>query len=168
MRNAKLRHVLAVSLLACVATAHAAPPEYKTIHMEIDVARPASVVWSRIGGYCDISKWIPTLDCKMTSGNGDVGSVRELAGGRVVEILIGKTDLSYGYTQPAKPGEFYNLYHGFMEAKPVTDKTSKILYTLVYDVSDKPDQAARDADATRRRTTFETALKKMKELAEAP
>jgi hypothetical protein len=53
-----------------------------------------------------------------------------------------------------------------MEAKPVTKKTSKILYTLIYDVSDKPDQAAKDADIARRRDTFNGALKKMKQIAE--
>jgi hypothetical protein len=77
------------------------------------------------------------------------------------------TDLSYGYTQPAREGQFYNLYHGFMEAKPVTERTSKLIYTLVYDVSDRPDQAAKDADVARRRGMFEGALKNMKELAEA-
>jgi hypothetical protein len=162
-----MRHALPVALLGCVFSVSAAAPEYRTIHMEIDVARPAKEVWAKIGGYCDISKWIPALDCRMTSGVGDIGSVRELAGGRITEILVGKTDLSYGYTQPVKPGEFYNLYHGFMEARPVTGKTSKILYTLVYDVSDKPDDATKEADIARRRTTFETALKKMKEIAEA-
>jgi len=166
MRHA-LTLALSLALLVSATSAFAAPPEYRTIHMEIDVSKPAKEVWSKVGGYCDISKWIPALDCKMTSGNGDIGSVRELAGGRVTEILVGKTDLSYGYTQPVKPGEFYNLYHGFMEAKPVSAKTSKILYTLVYDVSDKADDAAKEADVARRKTTFEGALKKMKEIAEA-
>ena len=86
--------------------------------------------------------------------------------GRVLEILVGKTDLSYGYTQPVKEGEFYNLYHGFIEAKPVTKKSCKILYTLIYDVSDKPDQAAKDADIARRRGMFEAALKKIRQIAE--
>ena len=80
---------------------------------------------------------------------------------------MGQTGLSYGYTQPVKEGSFYNLYHGYMEARPVTSKTSKILYTLVLDVSDKADKAAKDAELARRRTNFETALKKMKEIAEA-
>ena len=44
--------------------------------------------------------------------------------------------------------------------------TSKMLYTLVYDVSDKPDQAAKDADIARRRGMFEGALQNMKKLAE--
>jgi hypothetical protein len=81
---------------------------------------------------------------------------------------VAKTDLSYGYTQPVREGQFYNLYHGFMEAKPVTAQSSKIIYTLVYDVSDKADQAAKDADIAQRRTRFEAALQNMKALAEAP
>jgi hypothetical protein len=144
----------------------AAEPEYATIKMEIDVARPAKDVWARVGGYCDISAWLG-LDCKVTSGDGGIGTVRALAGGRVLEILVAQTELSYGYTQPVKEGSFYNLYHGFMEARPVTDRTSKILYTLVLDVSDKADKAAKDADLSGRRTRFENALKKMKEIAEA-
>jgi hypothetical protein len=95
-----------------------------------------------------------------------MGTVRVLAGGRVTEILVAQTELSYGYTQPVREGQFYNLYHGFMEARPVTATTSKILYTLVYDVSDKADAAAKDADVAQRRTRFETALQNMKKMAE--
>jgi len=160
-----VRYLLSLVLMVFATVTFAAEPEYRTLKMEIDIAKPAAEVWSKVGGYCDISKWLP-LDCAITSGDGGVGTVRVLAGGRITEILVGMTDLSYGYTQPAKEGTFYNLYHGFMEARPVTDKTSKMVYTLVYDVSDKPDQAAKDADITRRRTAFEGALKKMKQLAE--
>ena len=145
--------------------ASAAEPEYVTIKMEIDVAKPAKEVWAKVGGYCDISKWF-NVDCKITSGSGDMGTVRVLANGRVTEILVAKTDLSYGYTQPAPEGKFYNLYHGFLEVKPVTDKTCKILYTLMYDISDKADKAAKDADIAGRRTRFEAGLKAMKEMAE--
>jgi hypothetical protein len=164
------RFPLGLTLLTLLATsAFAAPalaaPEYRTIKLEIDVARPAAEVWAKVGKYCDISQWL-NLDCTITEGDGGIGTVRALAGGKVLEILVGKTDLSYGYTQPAKEGQFYNLYHGFMEAKPVTKKTSKILYTLIYDVSDKPDQAAKDADIARRRDVFNGALQKMKQIAE--
>jgi len=144
----------------------AAGPEYAVVKMEIDVARPAKDVWAKVGGYCDITAWLG-LECKIVSGNGGIGTVRDLANGRVLEILVAQTELSYGYTQPVKEGSFYNLYHGFMEARPVTAKTSKILYTLMLDVSDKADKAAKDADLAGRRTRFEGALKKMKEIAEA-
>ena len=140
--------------------------EYVTIELEIDIDRPAAEVWEKVGGYCDISDWL-NVDCAITSGDGGMGTVRVLAGGRVIEILVAMTELSYGYTQPAVEGQFYNLYHGFMEARPVTANTSKMLYTLVYDVSNLADQAAKDADMARRRGMFEGALAAMKEIAES-
>jgi len=161
-----MRLCLAVlGTLAFAASALAAEPEYATVKMQIDVAKPAKEVWSKVGGYCDISKWL-NVDCKIASGDGGMGTVRVLAGGRVTEILVAKTDLSYGYTQPVKEGSFYNLYHGFLEVKPLTDKTSRIFYTLMLDVSDKPDKAAKDADLAMRKMRFEGALESMKKLAE--
>src|ERR1051325_6032291 len=164
------RSVLAalIGSIALTGTAIAADPQYTTIKMEIDVARPAAAVWARVGGYCDITKWLDNIECVIKSGDGGIGTVRVLGGGRVTEILVGKTDLSYGYTQPVRDGQFYNLYHGFLEAKPVTAQTSKLLYTLMYDISDKADAAARQADMAQRRTRFEGALQNMKKLAEAP
>ncbi len=152
--------------LFAVGSAFAQEPEYTTIELEIDIDRPAEEVWARVGGYCDISQWL-NVDCEITSGDGDMGTVRVLAGGRIVEILVAQTELSYGYTQPAVEGQFYNLYHGFMEARPVSDTSSTMLYTLVYDISDKADQAEKDADIARRRGMFETALQNMKALAES-
>jgi hypothetical protein len=164
-----LRSVLfAFSVAALAATATAAEPEYTTIKLEIDIAKPAKEVWAKVGGYCDISKWLNNVDCKITSGDGGMGTVRVLAGGRVTEILVAQTELSYGYTQPVREGQFYILYHGFMEARPATATTTKMLYTLMYDVSNLADQAAKDADIARRRGMFETALQNMKALAEAP
>ena len=165
-----MRRYVILTLLGSMAFAGhalAADPQYTTIKMEIDVAKPAAAVWAKVGGYCDISKWLD-VDCVIKSGDGGIGTVRVLGGGRVTEILVGRTELSYGYTQPVREGQFYNLYHGFVEARPVTAQTSKLLYTLMYDISDKPDQAARQADMAQRRTRFEGALKTMKMLAEAP
>ncbi|MGA0933553.1 MAG: SRPBCC family protein [Pseudohongiellaceae bacterium] len=144
----------------------AAEPEYVTIDMEIDINKSAEDVWAAVGDYCDIGEW-GGLDCEITSGDGGMGTVRALLGGRIIEILVAQTELSYGYTQPAVEGQFYNLYHGFMEARPVTANTSKMLYTLVYDVSNLADQAAKDADVARRRTMFENLLVNIKNIAEA-
>ena len=164
------RYVIAVLIgtVALAAPARAADPQYMTIKMEIDVAKPAAAVWAKVGGYCDITKWLDVTDCAIKSGDGGIGTVRLLRGGQVTEILVAKTDLSYGYTQPVREGQFYNLYHGYLESKPVTAQTSKLLYTLMYDISDKADEAARKADVAQRRTRFEGALKNMKKLAEAP
>jgi hypothetical protein len=155
-----------LALVLITAPAFAAEPEYTTLRMEIDIAKPAAEVWAKVGKYCDISAWF-NLKCKIVSGDGGIGTVRSLDEGRVLEILVAQTELSYGYTQPVKPGAFYNLYHGFMEARPVSANTSKMIYTLMLDVSDKADKAAKDADLAQRRTRFEAGLKKMKEIAEA-
>lgn len=158
--------VTALAALAFSTSAAAAEPEYVRIEMEIDINKPAAEVWAKVGGYCDIEKWLPQLACEITSGDGGMGTVRSLAGGRIKEILIAQTEMGYGYTQPVVEGQYYILYHGFMEARPVTATTSKMLYKLVYDVSNLADQAAKDADMARRRASFETALANMKKMAE--
>ena len=154
------------TVFACSFT-QAAGPEYVTVKMEIDIAKPAAEAWAKVGGYCDISKWA-NLACQITAGDGGIGSVRSLDNGRVTEILVAGTELSYGYTQPVVEGTKYNLYHGFFEARPVTATTSKLLYTLVLDASVYADQATRDADLLRRRTSFEGRLKTMKTMIETP
>ena len=139
-------------------------PTYITIPLEIDVARPAAEVWARIGKYCDIGEWLQIpAGCKMLSGTeGEVGSVRSVAS----EVLVGKTLYSYTYTQTVRAGRPYNLYHGTLEVRPVTDKTSKIIYTLMYDNSMLPDDAAREKDKMTRTATFQRAMANMKTLAE--
>ena len=139
-----------------------AKPTYTSIAMEIDVARPAADVWKRIGKYCDIGEWFQ-IPCTITQGkDGEFGAVRSVAN----EILVGKTELSYTYTQPVRAGRPYNLYHGTLEARPVTATTSKLVYTLVYDNSMLADDAAKERDRAQRTTTFTRALQNMKTLAE--
>ena len=139
-----------------------AAPIYVTIPLEITVDRPAAEVWKRIGKYCDIAEWFQVA-CTITSGkDGEVGAVRSVAN----EVLVGKTELSYTYTQPVREGRPYNLYHGTLEARPLTATTSKLLYTLVYDNSMLADDAAREKDKASRTATFTRALQNMKILAE--
>ena len=139
-----------------------ASPTYVSIPMEIMVNRPAAEVWKRIGKYCDIGEWFQ-IPCTITQGkDGEFGSVRSVAN----EILVGKTELSYTYTQPVRAGRPYNLYHGTLEARPVTATTSKLVYTLVYDNSMLADDAAKERDRAQRTTTFTRALQNMKTLAE--
>jgi hypothetical protein len=82
--------------------------------------------------------------------------------------MVAKTDLSYGYAQQSEEGQFYDLYHGLMEAKPVDNSSSKLFYTLVYDLSDFPDHAAKNADKARRSAQFDTLLLNIKTMAEKP
>ena len=139
-----------------------ANPTYTSLLMEVDVNRPAAEVWKRVGKFCDIGEWMG-FPCQITSGkDGEVGTIRNI--GR--EVLVGKTDLSYTYAQPVTAGQPYLLYHGTLEAKPVTATTSKLLYTLMWDNSTCADDAAREQDKAQRRQMFENALKNMKILAE--
>jgi hypothetical protein len=139
-----------------------AAPTYVSIPLEIDVDRPAAEVWKRVGKYCDIAEWFQ-IACTITAGkDGEVGAVRSVAN----EVLVGKTELSYTYTQPVREGRPYNLYHGTLEARPVTATTSKLVYTLMYDNSMLTDDAARERDKAQRTATFTRALQNMKIIAE--
>src|SRR5271166_460282 len=139
-----------------------ANPTYISIPMEIAVNRPAAEVWKRVGKFCDIGEWF-RIPCKMLSGQeGEFGSVRSVGN----EVLVGKTELSYTYTQTVRAGRPYNLYHGTLEARPVTATTSKLVYTLIYDNSMLADDAAREKDKAQKTATFTRALENMKILAE--
>jgi hypothetical protein len=139
-----------------------ANPTYVSIPLEITVDRPAADVWKRIGKFCDIGEWLQ-IPCTITSGkDGEFGAVRSVAG----EVLVGKTELSYTYTQTVKAGRPYNLYHGTLEARPVTATTSKIVYTLVFDNSMLADDAAREKDRAQKTAVFTRAIQNMKTLAE--
>ncbi|MEZ6028572.1 MAG: SRPBCC family protein [Hyphomonadaceae bacterium] len=138
---------------------------YVTIPMEITVNKPVKDVWARVGKYCDIAEWFQiAAGCTITSGkDGEVGSVRSVG----AEILVGKTEYSYTYTQPVREGRSYNLYHGTLEARAIDANTTRLIYTLVYDLSlVAGDEAAKAADVERRRTAFTRALSNMKILAE--
>ena len=174
MRNhfGKTVYALAALCLAHAASAQAPPaapvsnvvanPTYTSIPMEITVNRPAAEVWKRVGKFCDIGEWLQ-VNCTIVSGkDGEFGTVRSIGG----EILVGKTELSYTYTQPVRAGVPYILYHGTLEARPLTATTSKLIYTLVYDNSTLADDAAREADKARRTTQFTRAIENMKILAE--
>src|SRR5207244_12860807 len=94
--------------------------------------------------------------------DGEFGAVRSVAN----EVLVGKTELSYTYTQRPRADRPYNLYHGTLEARPVTATTSKLVYTLFFDNSMLADDAARERDKAQKTTQFTTALQNMKILAE--
>jgi hypothetical protein len=169
--------VLALALIGLAAYAQApkpaapkgsvvvASPTYTSIAMEITVNRPAAEVWKRVGKYCDLGEWLQVpAGCRILSGkDGEFGAVRSAGGG---EVLVGRTEFSYTYTQTPKEGIPYNLYHATVEARPLTPTTSKLVYTLFFDNSMLPDDTARAADKETRRARFMQALQNMKTLAE--
>ena len=139
-----------------------ANPTYISIPMEVSVNRPAAEVWKRVGKFCDIGECL-RIPCTITSGkDGEFGAVRSVAN----EVLVGRTERSYTYTQPVRAGRPYNLYHGTLEARPVTATTSKLVYTLMFDNSMLTDDAAREKDKAQKTAFFTQALENMKILAE--
>ena len=164
--------VLALAAPAGQALAAAAPaplavasPDYRTLVLETDVARPAAQVWARVGKYCDITEWLG-LPCVLAGKDGQVGSVRTLNGGAVIEMIVGGTDLSYTYAQPVRVGTPYNAYHGTVAARPLTPTTSRLSITFFYDTSMLGDEAARAAERSARTARWTGALQNMKILAE--
>jgi hypothetical protein len=161
--------IAAVRAQAPAPTAPAAPsgivvanPTYISIPLEITVNKPAAEVWKRVGKFCDIGEWLQ-IPCMITAGkDNEFGAVRSVAN----EVLVAKTELSYTYTQPVREGRPYNLYHGTLEARPLTATTSKLIYTLMFDNSMLADDAARERDKAQKTTTFTRALQNMKTLAE--
>lgn len=152
-----LAAIAALGLTA--ATAKAA--DYVSIVQETAVNAPAETVWQKVGGYCDIGAWLKTT-CEITSGTDrEVGAVRKIAG-RVVEVIVAKTPLSYTYAD-ADPKI---LYHGTIEVRPVDKKTSKIVYTLFFDQASIPAEQ-QQANRDRRKAMFGNVLNTMKAQAEA-
>jgi hypothetical protein len=179
LTNIVARGALALACLTSVAVAQGPPPAppippgaavspvvanptYVSIPLEVTVNRPAAEVWKRVGKYCDIGEWLQ-VPCTLTSGkDGEFGTVRSIGG----EVLVGKTELSYTYTQTVRANRAYNLYHGTLEARPLTATTSKLVYTLVFDNSMLADDDAREKDKSQKAATFQRALDNMKILAE--
>ena len=137
-------------------------PHYVSLPMRIAVDAPVDKVWARVGKYCDIGEWgFP--GCTLLSGkDGELGAVRSIG----TEVLVGQTHWSYIYAQPLRTGGAYTLYHGTLEARPLDPARTTLFYTLLWDNSSEPDEAARAKDLDRRRTLFEGFLRTMKLLCE--
>ena len=143
-----------------------ASPAYTAITMEITVNRPVAEVWKRVGKYCDVSEWLQApAPCKIISGKDGEFWRRPLRRRRRSARGPNRAS-SYTYAQTPKEGRPYNLYHGTIEARPLTPATSKLVYTLFFDNSMLPDDTARAADVEARRARFTQALQNMKTLAE--
>lgn len=181
MNLSKLHHgtFLAVAVLACPIQAQdtqtrvprepaplAVPnPHYVTLSTSVVVNAPVEKVWSRVGGFCDITEWMNSpafADCTYLQGSGDFCSVRSI----VSEVLVGKTEYSYTYAQPPHVNTPWNMAHSTLAAEPLTSTTTRLSYTSVRDDSVLKDDAARQQDFASRKASFETWLNNMKTLAE--
>ena len=154
----------ALAALTVTAAGAACAEDFVTVPLETTVNAPADKAWPKISGYCLIGAWFKTT-CTVTSGkDGEMGAIRVIAG-RVTELLVAKTAWSYTYQQPKSPID----YHGTVEIQPIDKKTSKLLYTLVYDADALPKHEPEDkaADKANRTKQFTALVATMKAAAEA-
>ena len=144
-------------------SAPAAPPaDYAVLNLNVSVDAPVNVVWKKVGGYCDIAAWLK-LPCSLSSGTGEVGTIRHLAIGKGVdEIMVAKTAHSYTYTQP----DTTILYHGTLEVVADGKDHAKILYNLIWNQGPDGTDDAKAKDRDRRTKAFTGALDNMKAIVE--
>jgi hypothetical protein len=162
IRSCCLLGAIVMGTVLCAGTASAA--DYAVVNLHTDVDQPMEVVWKKVGGYCDIAAWLK-VTCDLTSGTGEVGTVRHLTirGNAVDEVLVAKTAHSYTYTQPNTT----ILYHGTLEVVPNGKGHSTLLYTLIWDQSADGSDDAKAKDRDGRTKAFTNALASMKAIAEA-
>lgn len=159
---------IALTVAAAVAALTALPSqaaEFTVVKREIVVARPAAQVWAKVGAdYCAISVWL-SMTCQVIQGDGNVGSNRKL-NGMTEEIMVAQTPMSYTYLQTVGARASYD-YHGTLSVEPGPNaRSSKIVYTLVYDQGGM-DEKTRNDTRTGLETRFQGAVESMKKLAEA-
>ena len=145
------------------------PADWTILTLTANTNKPAAVTWDRIGGHdwCGILRFLDRLKgCTINSGTGEVGSVRTVMVGTTptVEMAVARTPLSYTYAQPFTP----IFYHGTMAVEPVDATHSKIVYTLIWNQTPVGDAAAQAAAREARQKSFQLAVDKMAEAANAP
>jgi hypothetical protein len=164
--------LMTAALVALGATAAQAqtpqPADWTTLTMTADIAKPADAAWERIGGndWCGIAKYLDVKSCTITSGKGELGSVRTIDTGTatVVEIAVARTAHSYTYAQPFTP----IFYHGTLAVEPAGKGHSKLVYTLIWNQTAVGDAAAQVAAREGRHKRFQAAVDKMAAAANAP
>jgi len=161
---AALTAVLITGAVTAADAPAAAPADYAVLNLSIDVNAPMDVVWKKVGGYCDIAAWLH-VTCNLTSGSGDVGTIRHLTirGNAVDEIMVAKTAHSYTYTQPNTT----ILYHGTLAVVPNGKDHSELLYNLIWNQGPDGSDESKAKDRDGRTRIFNGALQSMKALAEA-
>ena len=159
-----MKRILAGALFMSLAALPAMAADYASFSLTTTGNASAEKTWSRIGDYCAIKDWLGTT-CSISTGSGDVGTIRLLNNGAVTEMMVAKTPFSYTYMQPLNPA---NLYHGTLQVQPDGAGHSKIVYTFLYDQEPLGTDEAKAAGRKQRTDRFNTALAKMKSMAESP
>jgi len=131
--------------------------DYAVIEVRQEVDRPVDHVWSVIGGFFDLDKWLG-VPCTAEAGDGSVGSARRI-GDAIIEPMIAATQYSYTYVQTEGPMAAF-CYHGTVAVEP-RGEGAAIVYTLVYDQSSM-DSATRASERARLEGRFGGAVDAMR------
>jgi Polyketide cyclase / dehydrase and lipid transport len=161
----KLSTLAFLALSATAATAQTpTPADWIVLTLTADINKPADAAWREIGGndWCGIAKYLDVQSCKISSGSGEVGSLRTI-NGSIVEIAVARTAHSYTYAQPFTP----IFYHGTMAVEPVDRTHSKLVYTLMWNQTPVGDDKAKADARESRRKRFQAAVDKMAAAANA-
>jgi hypothetical protein len=156
--------VVGVVALTLMIPSVAQATDFVAIVKQVTVNRSAAEVWKRVGGYCAIAEWLQ-VKCELTTGSGEIGSVRTL-NGTTVEMLVGKSETSYTYWQTTGNMASYS-YHGTLSVESTGPSTSRLTYVLLYDQGAMASDALRASEHERLSGRFQGALDTMKKLAES-
>jgi opacity protein-like surface antigen len=157
-----IKSLAAAVVLASSLAAPAGAADIAVIRREVAVDAPASKIWARVGGYCAIAEWLKVA-CSMTSGNGELGSVR-LLNNMTHEVMVAKTPWSYTYHQTVGNMSAFG-YHGTLAVEPAGRSRSRLVYILIYDQETMTPEK-RASERTRLEGRFQGALEAMKAIAE--
>ncbi len=164
-----LKSILAGGAIALaagsLASGASAAEDWVTVVRSAEIARPASAVWALVGGYCEFGK-VRKVSCTYKKGTGGLGTIRVL-NGVTEEVKVGEGQYSYGYFQTVG-ARTQARYHGNMSAIPSADgKTTKMVYTLIYDQAGFATDAERASQKAAMETGFQDAVDTIKAMAEA-
>lgn len=158
-----LRGMMAGAVLALAATSAMAAEDWVAVERSIAVNASAEKVWSQIGGYCQANK-NRNAPCDFINGTGGLGTDRKL-NPTTEEVKTAEGLYSYGYFQTLGANTGLR-YHGNVSVVP-EGKSSKIVYTLIYDQGALKDDAERASTAATMGTRFQGAIEQMKTFVEA-
>lgn len=139
------------------------PPNFAVIVSTVAIALSAVEAWKRIGAFEDAGRFL-NVPCKLLSGTGDVGSVRQI-GEAIIEVMVNAGPLFYAYAQNYGPMAAY-AYHGSVSLEPTGAKSSRLTYTILYDQS-LMDESKRISELARITSRFQGAAESMRNVAEA-
>ena len=146
------------------AAAPAAKDDWVAQRNSMEIKAPVEKVWGVIGGYCEMPR-VMKASCSYTQGTGGLGTIR-LMNGSGEALKVGEGHYNYSFFYTAGPHN-EPRYHGNLElAASADNKTTNLIYTLIYDQSVFASDAERAAQKAVNDDSFGRHFNPVKVLAE--